>query len=934
MNQPDRPQFDLIVAGDVVVDHHIYEGERSLPTTDQRGVRDWRELGGAPSLYRLVAEIFAAAEKQAADEKAAKEKVEKKKAKKDKAAGNAPAAAAAEKPAEEPAWRVHLGVTTPSVNAALSDFHAFAAWHPFPLKIETRNDDKRKAWRASSLMGYGEIAAPVRNGRKYDPKPVAGLPRPRILLLDDGGYRFRSVRTRDCWLLPEGDQPPDLILLKMSSPIAQGDLWYELIDRFSGRLVCLVSADELRQECVSISSGLSWERTVEETLDLLVKNPVLAGLNRCTHLIVRFKTDGALWVDRSDPANPAATLIYDGGGAEGGWEDRCEGKVVGYSSVMVAALGYALARHVSVNAKDQDKGRTGVPGIAAAIEAGLVAMRDLQELGHGLVGDSLPSGFPAARLAQAILEPGSSFARAVILWPRQGDPPHATGGNWMIVETSQRALGAAARPSLAGLARQVVLQGYSAIKRLPHARFGELTTADRAEIETLRNLRRLMVDYRGLKKVKKPLSLGIFGPPGAGKSFGVRQLADAVFEGEWLEFNLSQFAGPADLVGAFHQVRDRVLSGKTPVVFWDEFDSKDYDWLQYLLAPMQDGRFQEGQLNHAIGKCVFVFAGGTSPRFEEFGPPDRPNPSPDAKQALRDFQLRKGPDFKSRLDAYYDVAGPNQRTLPRTENPSGGEPEPDPSDVCAPLRRALMIRGVLGCKPDERLDIDSDLLDALLLVPKYKHGSRSLEKLVKPLQSATGGPIRRSSLPAAPQLAMHVDAKAFAAILNRNEAFKMSGMIEPVAEGIHQTWRALAKKEGWKMQPQFDKPYARLAEIDKEDNRAAARRIPEILALAGMGVADKKQPGSSDEPSEEIINAHLQHHLERLAEAEHDGWVEQRLKNGWRYGEPRDDERKIHPLLVPYASLHEKEKKKDRNSVGHFPDMVAMAGYRIVWLKG
>jgi len=48
----------------------------------------------------------------------------------------------------------------------------------------------------------------------------------------------------------------------------------------------------------------------------------------------------------------------------------------------------------------------------------------------------------------------------------------------------------------------------------------------------------------------------------------------------------------AYLNGAFHQVRDLALSGRTPVVFWDEFDSRELLWLQYLLAPMQDGRFQ------------------------------------------------------------------------------------------------------------------------------------------------------------------------------------------------------------------------------------------------------------------------------------------------------------------------------------------------------
>ena len=56
-------------------------------------------------------------------------------------------------------------------------------------------------------------------------------------------------------------------------------------------------------------------------------------------------------------------------------------------------------------------------------------------------------------------------------------------------------------------------------------------------------------------------------------------------------------------------VRDEVLRGNTPVVFWDEFDSREYHWLQYLLAPMQDGKFQDGQINHPIGKSVFIFAG-------------------------------------------------------------------------------------------------------------------------------------------------------------------------------------------------------------------------------------------------------------------------------------------------------------------------------------
>ena len=172
------------------------------------------------------------------------------------------------------------------------------------------------------------------------------------------------------------------------------------------------------------------------------------------------------------------------------------------------------------------------------------------------------------------------------------------------------------------LARLVLLRGPIALSSLPHLKIGNLLTADRREIESLRTFAQVIRRYEKMDKGKKPLSIGVFGPPGAGKSFAVRELSFALVQNiAWLEFNLSQFSSSGDLNGAFHQIRDQVLQHKIPVAFFDEFDSKKYDWLQYLLAPMQDGKFQDGQLTHTLGKCIFVFAGGTSPTFETFGPP-------------------------------------------------------------------------------------------------------------------------------------------------------------------------------------------------------------------------------------------------------------------------------------------------------------------------
>lgn len=72
--------------------------------------------------------------------------------------------------------------------------------------------------------------------------------------------------------------------------------------------------------------------------------------------------------------------------------------------------------------------------------------------------------------------------------------------------------------------------------------------------------------------------------------------------------------------------------------------------------------------------------------------------------------------------------------------------------------------------------------------------------------------------------------------------------------------------------------------------------------------------------------------IELLAEAEHVGWMAQRAKNGWRYGTPRDDARKLHPLMVRYGDLPKEEKDKDRSAVRAYPKNAKEAGLAIVWL--
>lgn len=53
---------------------------------------------------------------------------------------------------------------------------------------------------------------------------------------------------------------------------------------------------------------------------------------------------------------------------------------------------------------------------------------------------------------------------------------------------------------------------------------------------------------------------------------------------------------------------------------------------------------------------------------------------------------------------------------------------------------------------------------------------------------------------------------------------------------------------------------------------------------------------------------------ERLAENAHDLWAAERLAQGWTHGPARDDARKHHPCLIPYADLPESEKTFDRQT--------------------
>lgn len=69
---------------------------------------------------------------------------------------------------------------------------------------------------------------------------------------------------------------------------------------------------------------------------------------------------------------------------------------------------------------------------------------------------------------------------------------------------------------------------------------------------------------------------------------------------------------------------------------------------------------------------------------------------------------------------------------------------------------------------------------------------------------------------------------------------------------------------------------------------------------------------------------------EMISKNVHEVWSAGRMKNGWTYGEERNDAEKKHPCLVPYEELTESEKEYDRNTSQETLKLIMKLGFKIV----
>ena len=82
--------------------------------------------------------------------------------------------------------------------------------------------------------------------------------------------------------------------------------------------------------------------------------------------------------------------------------------------------------------------------------------------------------------------------------------------------------------------------------------------------------------------------------------------------------------------------------------------------------------------------------------------------------------------------------------------------------------------------------------------------------------------------------------------------------------------------------------------------------------------------------SDVILPEDIDQLIEDLARNTHEVWAQQRIKEGWSYGETRSDQKKTHPCLIEYEKLPENEKEYDRNTSRETLKLIVKMGYKII----
>jgi voltage-gated potassium channel Kch len=146
----------------------------------------------------------------------------------------------------------------------------------------------------------------------------------------------------------------------------------------------------------------------------------------------------------------------------------------------------------------------------------------------------------------------------------------------------------------------------------------------------------------------------------------------------------------------------------------------------------------------------------------------------------------------------------------------------------------------------------------------------------------------------------------------------LTGTTELLAQALHRSYLEMhADAPGRGADPAL-RPWKDLPEALRESNRDQAAHVAVKLSVVGRAVG----------PLVDWDTAHgafSDAEVEVMARLEHDRWLTERRRAGWRPG-PRDQARRTSPYLVPWEELSEAVRDSDRMFVRQLPHLLASIG--------
>lgn len=472
----------------------------------------------------------------------------------------------------------------------------------------------------------------------------------------------------------------------------------------------------------------------------------------------------------------------------------------------------------------------------------------------------------------------------------------------------------------AEVARQIVTVGPDrALARCSLRRFGDLQSVDRIEQESLGSMVDTMHERLESGNIT-PTCLGLIGPVGSGKKFVAKNISEQVSE-KWpirkLTYN-ARVIRLEDLINACHTIRDNTAENFLTVVTFENFESlfaPDNTLLDEFTAVMRYGMFKDEGHERGVGRCLLLFL--VNKPIATFD--GTPTPTTTDSKTPRDSNDAA---LLDNLHGVVNLSGPNQ---------AGAK------DKMFSIRRALMIRQLLKERHPHldingTMKIDEAVLHALLFVPTYKHGLRSLEKIISTSRLSGRTKFDVAALPPEEQIQLHVDGRDFMHYLRSPRL--PPALREKLAEGLFEIYKKqrelMAKTEEQRKELQSDRSMVDWDELSgelKESTRAQADDIPRKLRAVRCFMLPEKRSDPFIH-----VSGFTEQELDKLSEMEHERFNAERLQRQWRMG-PRNSKQRTTPFLVPWRDLSQEWRDVDRVMVECAPRVLEQAGYYIYRMR-